>query len=429
MINKIKRLFNTEDKKRLLSNFLSLSILQGANYILPLITLPYLVRVLGPEKFGLIMFAQAFIQYFIILTDYGFNLSATREISIHRENKEKVSEIFSSVMIIKFSLMLISFIILTLIVFLFEKFRKEWLVYYLTFGMVVGQVLFPIWFFQGIEKMKYMTFLNILAKSIFTVAIFIFVHQVSDYIYVPLLNSLGFIIAGILALWIVFKDFGIKFTKASFESLIDQLKEGWHIFVSTVAISLYTVSNTFILGIFTNNTIVGYYSAAEKIIKAVQGLITPVSNTTYPYISKLVRESEEKAIKFLKRLIMIIGGFTFIGSLILFIFADLVIDIFLGEKFTNSVIVLKIMAFLPFIIALSNIFGIQTMLTFNYKKAFSRILISASILNIFLAFVLVPFYKHIGISFAVLISESFVTISMFIFLYKKNIKLLEGKIV
>ncbi|ADY73990.1 polysaccharide biosynthesis protein [Desulfurobacterium thermolithotrophum DSM 11699] len=417
------------DKKRLLENFFFLSVLQGANYILPLITLPYLVRVLGPEKFGLIAFAQAFIQYFNILTDYGFNLSATREISIHRENKEKIAEIFSSVMIIKFALLILSFIIMTIIVFSFEKFRKDWLIYYLTFGIVIGQALFPVWFFQGMERMKYITILNITAKLIFTVSIFVFVHEVSDYIYVPLLNSLGFLVTGILALRIVIKDFGFNFKVPSLIAIKRQLKEGWYIFISTVAISLYTISNTFILGLFTNNTIVGYYSAAEKIVKAVQGLITPVSQTIYPYISKLINKSKERGLKFIQKVTFLIGGISFLLSVGIFIFADLIVKFLLGNQYTESVVVLKILSFLPFIIALSNIFGIQTMLNFNYKKAFSKILVSASIINILLAFVLVPLYQHVGISFAVLISEIFVTVSMFVYLQKKGIKVLEGKIV
>src|SRR5690554_4671090 len=118
----LKKLTNTEDKKRLLGNFLSLSGLQIFTYILPLITLPYLVRVLGVEKYGLVMFAQSFIMFFHILVDYGFNLSATREIAVNRENKDKITEIYSSVMSIKIMLLAVSFGVLALVVSSFEKF-------------------------------------------------------------------------------------------------------------------------------------------------------------------------------------------------------------------------------------------------------------------------------------------------------------------
>jgi len=125
MFYRIEKILLNPTRKTLLENFLSLSFLQVANYILPLVTLPYLIRVLGPEKFGLIAFAQAFIGYFQILTNYGFNLSATREISINREDKDKVSEIFSSVMIIKIFLFIFSLLIILFIVFFFDKFRGD----------------------------------------------------------------------------------------------------------------------------------------------------------------------------------------------------------------------------------------------------------------------------------------------------------------
>ncbi|MHA1381597.1 MAG: oligosaccharide flippase family protein, partial [Candidatus Helarchaeota archaeon] len=233
------------EKKVLAENFASLSLLQVANYILPLVTLPYLVRVLGPAKYGLIAFAQVFIQYFIILIGYGFELSATREISINREDKDKVSEIFSSVIAVKITLMVISFLVLSSLIFTIPKFKNDWLIYFFTFGMVVGQTLFPVWFFQGMERMKYITFLNITAKLIFTVSIFIFIRKMQHYIYVPLINSFGFLIAGVLGLWIVHKDFKVKFILPNFKSIKHQLKEGWHIFISKVSISLYTTSTTF----------------------------------------------------------------------------------------------------------------------------------------------------------------------------------------
>jgi len=411
------KFFATETRKRLAENFLSLSILQGLNYILPLITLPYLVRVLGPEKYGLIAFAQAFIGYFMILTDYGFNLSATREISINREDKQKVSEIFSSVLTIKFFLCILSFLILVSLLFI-PKFKKDWLVYIFTFGMVLGNVLFPVWFFQGMEKMRYITILNIVAKSIFTVCIFIFIKKMSDFLYVPLINSLGYLVAGVLSLKIVFKNFAVKFVIPSFEDIKHQLKEGWHIFISQINISFFNNTNAVILGIFTNNTIVGYYSAAEKLIRVVMSLQIPMLNSIYPTMSRLINEDIKKSINFARK-ILIYGSCGYLILLIsLLIFSHKIILMVLGNNFENSEIIFKVLLIIPLTVFINNIYGTQFLLNIGHSDEFSRVIIFSGLTNLILCPILTYFYNYIGTALSWVIVEIFVLYGMYHFTTK-----------
>ena len=290
--------------------------------------------------------------------------------------------------------------------------------------MVIGNVLFPTWFFQGMEKMKYISILNVLSQIIFTISIFIFIKNASDYLYVPLLNSIGLIIGGILGLRVVYKEFNIKLKIPSYDSVKYQLIEGWHLFLSTVAISLYTTSNTFILGLLTNNVIVSYYAVAEKIVIAVMGALLPISQTFYPYVSKKANESKENAIAIIKKITLIMGTIGLILSLILFIFAEPIVNILFGNQYSSAIPVLRILAFIPLIVGLSNVFGIQTMLTFNYKKAFSRIIVIMGILNVILALILISFYQQIGTALAFLITETLITLTMFLYLHHKGIILL-----
>ena len=409
---------------KLVKNFFSLSALQMVNYILPLITIPYLVRVIGPEKFGLLAFSTALITYFSIIVDYGFNLSATKEISINRDNRSKVVEIFSSVMTIKFILLIFSFVVLTIIVFSFDKFYQNYMIYYFTFGIAIGQMLFPIWLFQGLEDMKYITFINIFTKSIFTLAIFLFIKEESDFYLVPIFNSLGFIISGTIALYIIKNKFYISFKFQKFQIIKKYLKDSWYIFISNMAVSLYTVTTVFILGLFASNTVVSYYSAAEKIVKAVQSLLEPLAQAIFPHIGKISNNSKIKAIIFIRRITFYVGIFTFMMSCLLFFFAKDITLIILGDRFIESIKVIQILSFLPFMIGLSKIFGVQTMLNFNRQKAFSKILIFSSILNIILALIFVPMYHHIGSAYVVLFVETLVTISMFIYLQSSGLKII-----
>ena len=412
----IKKILKNKEYKPLIENFASLSGLQIASYILPLITLPYLVRVLGPEKYGLIAFATAFVTYFQILTDYGFNLSATREISIHRENREKISEIFNSVMIIKTSFAVLSLIILSIIVFSFSQFRDNWLIYYLTFGIVIGNMLFPTWFFQGMEKMKYITVLNVLSQVIFTISIFIFIRNISDYFYVPLINSLGFIVAGILGLIVAFREFNVKLKLPNLKAIKFQLREGWHVFISTLAISLYTSTNTFILGLFTNNTIVGYFAAGEKIVRAAQGIYMPLSQSIYPYISNLASKSKIDAIRFLRKSMIAMFLLTLSMSLFLFFGAEIIANIILGSEYSQSIIVIKILSCLPLIIGMATIFANLFLLAFRFTKLWSKIILYSSGYSIIGAILFLGVFKlgMIGICINIIITELIVLTLSFI---------------
>lgn len=418
MLTKIRSKFQSEDNKRLLGNFISLSVLQGMNYILPLITFPYLVRVLGIDNFGLLAFATATIAYFNIITDYGFNLTATREVSIHRDSRDKIIEIFSSVMTIKLLLMLISFGLLTILVFSFQKFSQHWEIYFLTFGSVIGQVLFPIWFFQGMERMKYITYLNIVSKSIFTIAVFIFVHNEADVWIVPLLTSIGFIVVGVWSLFIIRKQFNITFKLQSLNTIKYHLIDGWHVFLSRIYVSFYTTTNTVLLGLFTNNTAVGYYSIAEKIVIALGGLFEPVNQTIYPFLAKKYKEN----LPHFKKLIKNIGISLLICSISLSILAQIFkkdILYLVSGSYNPEILLLLTVLILRVITSPFGAFFSNTLIIMQRKKEFIRVMNYTVLINLLIVPVSIYLYQEIGlaVSFVMII---FIHISLLVVYTKKS---------
>jgi polysaccharide transporter, PST family len=416
----IKDFFRNTKVKRLVSNIFSLSILQSLNYILPLITFPYLVRVLGVEKFGLLAFAQSTSMYFQVISDYGFNFSATREISIYRHDKNKITEIYSSVLIIKFALFFLGLLLLTITVFTFERFSPDRMIYYFYFSIILGNLLTPIWLFQGLEDMKYITYLNILSKGIFTIFIFIFVHQQSDYWLVPCLTSIGALIAGLLSISIIRKKYNIRFQFQEKQKIVNTFNISTPFFISNLAISLYTTTTTFILGLFSSNAIVGFYDAANKVVSALKGIIKPISQATYPYMSNLFISRKAQAKKMIGILAVVIGGITLAVSIGTMIFGKEIIKIVVGEGFEQSIVLLKIMAFIPFIVGLSEVFAVQGLYSIGKQKTVMNFIIKIGLLHILLSTLLIDSFSMIGASISVVISESLITILSIIYFFRET---------
>lgn len=413
VIERIKQFFRNEDNKILLSSFISLSALQGVNLILPLILLPYLVRTLGMELYGLIAFSTAFVFYFQVITDYGFNLTATREIALHRNNQPKIIEIYNSVMIIKSFLLIACFIIMTIIVFSFKILRDNYEIYYLTYGIVIGNVLLPTWLFQGMEKMEYMTILNFISKVSFTTLIFVFVTKKEDYLLVPIFTSAGYIISGLLSFSIIKKSFKIEFSKQSIKILKTYIKDGWYVFLSQLKITFFSSSNILILGIFTGNVEVGYFSSAEKIIRTLSAFHTPVVNAMFPYISKNIRITPVKIINHIYKVAKL-GAIAYIILLsILFIYSENIIFLMFDALLPPVVITLRIILIIPLCVFLNNLFGTQILLNIGKDKLFFRVLLFTALINMLLVFPLTYFYSYIGTSISMLFSEVFLLIMMF----------------
>jgi len=388
-------------KKILIENFTSLSFLQITNYILPFITLPYLVRVLGVEKFGLIAFAQAFTQCFVMFTDYGFAFTATREISVNAGDVNKISEIFSAVVVVKVILATICFLTLCLTVFLIPKFAQDKIIYFLFFGVVIGNIFFPAWLFQGMEKMKYSTFINVLVKIAFTIPIFIFIKTNADFVYLPLIISLGYLSGGAWSLYVVFAKFGIYFKIPKLDHIRHQFIEGWHIFVSMIFINLSGTTNIFILGFFANNIIVGYYAAAEKIIITITSFFSPVFQAVYPHISHVASHSREMAIAKIRKLIHLLKiPFLFL-FLVFFLFAKQIVLFVLGSNFYESILLVKIMSPILLLFPVSYVMLNLILLPFKLDRYFLRISFMGGIINLFLLFLTLSILKMGSIGAAV----------------------------
>ena len=274
-------------RNKFIENFFSLTLLRIITLVVPLLTFPYLIRVLGSETYGLIIWSWSIITFFILFINFGFNLSVTKYIAIHRDDKNKLSEIVSTAIATRLFLFFVSLILFILLVEFIPKMHENRVLLYLFFGLTIGETLMPMWYFQGIEKMKYTAIITSAVKILFTILVFWIIKEQSDYLKVPILYAVASLASALVAYAIIlFKD-KIYLQKPTIENMIFYIKDSVALFLSD---SLFVIQNNITI-LFIEHYLglseVAYFDLLQKFVNI---LITPfhiLAKVLYPHIARV----------------------------------------------------------------------------------------------------------------------------------------------
>lgn len=394
---KLKKLVKGETASRLGKNFAWLSLLQIASYAFPLITMPYLARVIGVTGYGKIAFAAAVMVWLQTITNWGFQYTSTRDISRNREDQSKVSSILSNTLWASTLIMLVCGAILAVLCITVPKFYENRVVLFMTFLMLPGHILFPEWFFQALERMKYITLLNLLSRLLFTISIFIFIKTPDQYYLQPLLTSLGYIISGLIASYFIFYRWGFRLLKPDFLKIWSSLKCSFDVFINEIVPNFYNSLSIVILGFFYGPGANGLLDAGMKFASLGTQLTGVVSRTFFPLLSRDIHYH-----KYLKYIQL---SFAAIFSIGLMAGAPLLIKIFYTPAFEDSIPLIRILGFSIFFIAMANVYGTNYLIVQGHERSLRNITVVVSILGCGLAFILIYNFGVLGCAVAIALTR------------------------
>jgi polysaccharide transporter, PST family len=405
-------------KAALLYDLVAVYGIHFANQALPLITIPYLSRILGPAGWGLVAMAQSFGSYGNLIVDYGFIYSATRQIATESDAAgiEKIIAGVSGAKLVLSAAALAAAFVAYLFVPLFHE--HPLLLWIAVLSEIIKAFL-PVYYFYGIQRVATASFLDISARAISAAGIFLFVRSFQDAWKVFALTGVTAAAAAVLGHVWIRKRYRLR--TPNLREGWQMLRESWAMFLFRSAHNIYSLGNAFVLGLFASPKAVGYYAGAEKISTAAVGLLAPLTTVLYPRAAALVKSSLTRAAKVTRLTLYVMVAGSVIMGLVLWFGAPLIIRIILGRNFNESASVLRILSVRAPLIAWTNILGFQWLLVLGLERQFQNITVVALIFNTILAAVLAPRFSYDGMGWAVLFSQAIVAVGIFFVLGQRQL--------
>lgn len=368
--------------RKFYSNAGFLLVLQVSSYIFPLLLIPYLTRVLGVSLYGVVAFALATSQLLCIITDFGFNLSATRQIAESHGDKKKIRAIVASVFASKVLLLIpVLIILLIFICSQQEKYGEYSTLFWLLLLPVIGQTFQPIWLFQGIERMAFITIFVVIARALYILLVITLVVSAQDLNWVVLSNGVSQIVAAIISLFFMYRLGysplwpGWSFVKSVF---IESVQFFW----SRLAVSTYTLGGVFYLGLFATPSAVAFYSAAEQLYRAGQALFQPVVQSLYPYMART------KDLNFFTKIMKGAVAFSMLGLVFTYFTGEWFLVKIFGVEFSESYYVLMIFVLAFCVVVPSSLLGYPLLGVFDKSDFANGSVLVGGVVQLLLLFTL-----------------------------------------
>ncbi|MEY3688485.1 MAG: hypothetical protein RIT37_47 [Bacteroidota bacterium] len=385
------------DHASVMKNFFSLTFLKGLEYLVPLFLVPYLVRTLGLERYGIVQSAVSFMYIFYILTNFGFNYSAARQISIYRDNPEMSSKIAGAILILKSLLMMLSFIIMLGLAMSIPSLQSELGLIILTFGFIVGDVLFPVWLYQGYEKMFYLSRFQIIARIVLFVCTIVLIKTPEDYLYYPMIYYGSQILMAISTLMFANRLLGVSIAVPTKDILVREYRLALKPFFSSIAQVLYTQPRLFYVSLIASPMMTGAFAIADKaagVFQLFPAWLFVIS--ALPRLSYMYEHEQEKCMKTLAMYQKWTCIYAFIMTPIALISAPWIIYAFSGQFHEEATFIFRILC-VETLILTANIFLIHYFPISGNYDVFAKIYGITCIVTLTLFGLLMPIYGIYGL--------------------------------
>lgn len=403
--------------KTILSNLSYLTVLQLINMLLPLATYPFLVRILGKETYGIVIYAQSIMLFVTVFINFGFAISATRQITLNMGDKKAMGDIANAVLIIKLSLFFLAFLGMAVAVQTIPVLSQHRTLFYLCMALPLYETIFPVWYFQGTEKMRFITIFTLTSRLLFTILIFSFVRSQADYLLVPAFTGVGALVAGLLSLWIMYRQIGCSFYFPGFNKLRYQFMDSLPLFVSTVSTQLNNRVAKVLIGTFLTVSDVTPYDLAEKLVEALKTPMGLIAQAIYP---KVVKERNKSFV--LKTWALTLAAYACI-ALSTVLLAPFIVHVLGGAQLKSAIPMLQLFSCVLIFSVTRTFFGMEFLIAWGYSKTNSIIIAQVAIIYLTSLFILSKFthlsvFHYIGLNIA---SEMLINLLMFIAVKKKGI--------